>query len=325
MQKRKLGSSGLEVSAIRLGCMGLTGAYGQTPSREKMIPLIRAAVERGVTFFDTAESYGPLKNEGLVGEALAPVRREVAIATKFGHDIDPVTGDRLGGLNSRPDHIKATTEGMLKRLRTEYIDLLYQHRVDPEVPMEEVAGAVKELIQQGKVRHFGLSDASARSIRRAHAVQPVTALQSEYSLWTREPKAKMLPTLEELGIGLVPYSPLGNGFLTGKIDADTTFSSSDLRGRIPRFEADALKANLALVDVLRRSPNARARRQLKSRSPGCSPRSPGSCPSRAPPASHASKRTSAPPQCSLTRTISATSWMRPRRSQCWAPGIPRRL
>lgn len=252
MQKRKLGSTGLEVSAVGLGCMGLTGAYGQTPDRDQMIPIIRAAVERGVTFFDTAESYGPLKNEELVGEALAPFRREVVIATKFGHGIDPVTGERLGGLNSRPDHIKMAAEAMLKRLRTDYIDLLYQHRVDPEVPMEDVAGAVKELIQQGKVRHFGLSEAGARSIRRAHAVQPVTALQSEYSLWTREPEAEILPTLEELGIGLVPYSPLGKGFLTGKIDAGTTFNSSDLRARIPRFEPDALKANLALVDLLRR-------------------------------------------------------------------------
>ncbi len=252
MQKRKLGSTGLEVSAIGLGCMGMTGAYGQTPDRDKMIPIIRAAVERGVTFFDTAESYGPLKNEELVGEALAPFRREVVIATKFGHDIDPVTGERLGGLNSRPDHIKAAAEAMLKRLNTDYIDLLYQHRVDPDVPMEDVAGAVKELIQQGKVRHFGLSEAGTRSIRRAHAVQPVTALQSEYSLWTREPEAEILPTLEELGIGLVPYSPLGKGFLTGRIDAGTTFNNSDLRGRIPRFEPDALKANLALVDLLRR-------------------------------------------------------------------------
>jgi aryl-alcohol dehydrogenase-like predicted oxidoreductase len=252
MQKRKLGNGGLEVSAIGLGCMGTTGAYGQTPDREKMIALIRAAVERGVTFFDTAETYGPFRNEELVGDALAPFRTEVVIATKFGHNIDPVTGVRLGGLNSRPEHIKIATEGMLKRLRTDYIDLLYQHRVDPAVPMEDVAGAVKELIGQGKVRHFGLSEAGAQSIRRAHAVQPVTALQSEYSLWTREPESEILPTLAELGIGLVPYSPLGKGFLTGKIDAGTTFDSSDLRSRIPRFEPDALKANLALVDLLGR-------------------------------------------------------------------------
>ena len=250
MQKRKLGR--LEVSAIGLGCMGMTNAYGQTPNREDMIPVIRAAVEHGVTFFDTAENYGPFSNEELVGEALAPFRAEVVIATKFGWNIDPATGQRLGGLNSRPDHIRIATEGMLKRLKTDHIDLLYQHRVDPDVPMEEVAGAVKDLIQQGKVRHFGLSEAGAQSIRRAHAVQSVTALQSEYSLWTREPEAEILPTLEELGIGLVPYSPLGKGFLTGRIDEGTKFDGSDLRGRIPRFEPDALKVNLALVDLLRR-------------------------------------------------------------------------
>jgi aryl-alcohol dehydrogenase-like predicted oxidoreductase len=252
MQKRKLGKSGLEVSAIGLGCMGMTNAYGQTPDKEKMIPIIRAAVERGVTFFDTAENYGPFRNEELVGEALAPFRGEVVIATKFGHNIDPITGERLGGLNSRPDQIKIATEGMLKRLKTDYIDLLYQHRVDPEVPMEDVAGAVKELIQQGKVKHFGLSEPGAQSIRRAHAVQPVTALQSEYSLWTREPEAEILPTLAELGIGLVPYSPLGKGFLTGRIDERTKFDSSDLRSRIPRFEPEALGANLALVALIGR-------------------------------------------------------------------------
>jgi aryl-alcohol dehydrogenase-like predicted oxidoreductase len=252
MQKRSLGSSGLEVSAIGLGCMGMTDAYGQRPDKDMMIPIIRAAVERGVTFFDTAENYGPFRNEELVGEALAPFRRDVVIATKFGHNIDPVTGERLGGQNSRPDHIKTAVEGMLKRLKTDTIDLLYQHRVDPGVPMEDVAGAVKELIQQGKVRHFGLSEAGAQSIRRAHTVQPVTALQSEYSLWTRELEAEILPTLTELGIGLVPYSPLGKGFLTGKIDETTKFNSSDLRGRIPRFEPAALKANLALVDLLGR-------------------------------------------------------------------------
>jgi len=252
MQKRKLGNDGLEVSAIGLGCMGMTDAYGQRPDKEKMIPIIRAAVERGVTFFDTAENYGPFRNEELVGEALAPYRAQVVIATKFGWNIDPFTGERLGGLNSRPEHIKIATEGMLKRLKTDYIDLLYQHRVDPEVPMEDVAGAVKGLIQQGKVRHFGLSEAGAQSIRRAQAVQPVTALQSEYSLWTREPEAEILPTLAELGIGLVPYSPLGKGFLTGRIDERTKFDSSDLRSRIPRFEPEALKANLALVDLLGR-------------------------------------------------------------------------
>ena len=246
MQKRKLGNSGLEVSALGFGCMG----YGPAPDKQSLIALIRAAVERGVTFFDTAESYGPFANEEIVGEALAPFRGKVVIATKFGHDIDVETGKRLGGLNSRPDHIKAATEGMLRRLRTDRIDLLYQHRVDPDVPMEDVAGAVKELIQQGKARHFGMSEAGVQSIRRAHAVQPLAALQSEYSLWTREPETGVLPVLEELGIGLVPYSPLGKGFLTGKIDETTTFESSDLRNRIPRFEPEARQANQALVAIL---------------------------------------------------------------------------
>jgi aryl-alcohol dehydrogenase-like predicted oxidoreductase len=247
MQTRKLGQAGLEVSALGLGCMG----YGPIADRQALIALIRAAVERGVTFFDTAESYGPFTNEEIVGEALAPVRDQVVIATKFGHDIDLDTGRRLGSLNSRPDHIRAAVEGMLRRLRTDRIDLLYQHRVDPEVPMEDVAGAVKELIREGKARHFGLSEAGVRSIRRAHAVQPVTALQSEYSLWTREPEADVIPVLEELGIGLVPYSPLGKGFLTGRIDDATTFESADLRSRIPRFEPEARQANQALVELLR--------------------------------------------------------------------------
>ncbi len=247
MLKRKLGAGGLEVSALGLGCMG----YGPAADKKDMIALIRAAFERGVAFFDTAESYGPFKNEEVVGEALAPFRGEVVIASKFGHNIDPATGQRLGGLNSRPDHIKAAVEGMLKRLRTDCIDLLYQHRVDPDVPMEDVAGAVKELIEQGKARHFGLSEAGVQSIRRAHAVLPLTALQSEYSLWTREPEADVLPVLEELGIGFVPYSPLGKGFLTGKINEATTFDGSDLRSRIPRFEAEARRANQALVDLLR--------------------------------------------------------------------------
>jgi aryl-alcohol dehydrogenase-like predicted oxidoreductase len=252
MRKRTLGGSGLEVSAIGLGCMGMTDAFGQRPDRAAMIPLIRTAFERGVTFFDTAENYGPFANEELLGEAVAPFRDQVVIATKFGWNIDPVTGRRLGGLNSRPDHIKVATEGMLKRLGTDRIDLLYQHRVDPGVPMEDVAGAVKDLIRQGKVRHFGLSEAGASSIRRAHAVQSVTALQSEYSLWTREIEAEILPTLEELGIGLVPYSPLGKGFLTGAIDTTTTFNATDLRGRIPRFAPDALTVNLGLVELLAR-------------------------------------------------------------------------
>jgi len=247
MKKRKLGNGGLEVSALGLGCMG----YGPAADKKDVIAVIRAAFERGVTFFDTAESYGPFKNEEVVGEALAPFRGEVVIASKFGHNIDPATGRRLGGLNSRPDHIKAAVEGMLKRLRTDRIDLLYQHRVDPDVPMEDVAGAVKELIRQGKAGHFGLSEAGVQSIRRAHAVLPLTALQSEYSLWTREPEADVLPVLEELGIGFVPYSPLGKGFLTGKINEATTFDGSDLRGRIPRFEPEARRANQALVDLLR--------------------------------------------------------------------------
>ncbi|MGO1077462.1 aldo/keto reductase [Inquilinus sp. CA228] len=247
MQTRKLGQAGLEVSALGLGCMG----YGPIADRQALITLIRAAAERGVTFFDTAETYGPFTNEEIVGEALAPVRDRVVIATKFGHDIDLETGKRLGRLNSRPDHIKAAVEGMLRRLRTDRIDLLYQHRVDPDVPMEDVAGAVKELIWEGKARHFGLSEAGVRSIRRAHAVQPVTALQSEYSLWTREPEADVIPVIEELGIGLVPYSPLGKGFLTGRIDDATTFDSTDLRSRIPRFEPEARQANQALVELLR--------------------------------------------------------------------------
>ena len=249
MQKRKLGNSGLEVSALALGCMGY-GVAREIPDRKEMIALIRKAVERGVDFFDTAEVYGPFTNEEMVGEALAPFREQVKIATKFGWDIDPDTGVHHGGVNSKPQHIKTAVDGSLKRLKTDYIDLLYQHRVDPEVPMGEVAGAVKELIRHGKVRFFGLSEAGAQSIRRAHAMQPVAALQSEYSLWTREPEKEILPTLEELGIGLVPYSPLGKGFLTGKIDESTTFAASDLRNRIPRFSAEARKANHALVDLL---------------------------------------------------------------------------
>lgn len=250
MQKRKLGNNGLEVSALALGCMGY-GIAREIPDRKEMIVLIRNAVERGVDFFDTAEVYGPFANEEMVGEALAPFRDQVKIATKFGWDVDLDTGVHRGSLNSKPDHIKAAVDGSLRRLRTDHIDLLYQHRVDPEVPMEDVAGAVKALIEQGKVRFFGLSEAGAQSIRRAHAVQPVAALQSEYSLWTREPEKDVIPTLEELGIGLVPYSPLGKGFLTGKIDEGTTFGASDLRSRIPRFTPEARKRNHALVDLLR--------------------------------------------------------------------------
>jgi aryl-alcohol dehydrogenase-like predicted oxidoreductase len=252
MQTRALGSSGLEVSAIGLGCMGMSFGFGPAADRGEMISLIRTAVERGVTFFDTAEVYGPFANEELVGEALAPFRDQVVIATKFGWDVDPVTGEHHGGLNSRPDHIRVATEGMLKRLRTDRIDLLYQHRVDPAVPIEEVAGTVRELIQAGKVRHFGLSEAGVRTIRRAHAVQPVAALQSEYSLWWREPEDEILPALEELGIGFVPFSPLGKGFLTGKIDESTTFAPNDFRNTVPRFSAENRKANQAVVDLLGR-------------------------------------------------------------------------
>jgi aryl-alcohol dehydrogenase-like predicted oxidoreductase len=250
MQKRQLGKSNLEVSALGLGCMGMSSAYGPARDKQEMIALIRAAVERGITFFDTAEAYGPFVNEELVGEALAPIRGQVVIATKFGWDIDPNTGARSGGLNSRPEHIKQVAEAALKRLRTDVIDLFYQHRVDPDVPIEDVAETVKDLIQQGKVKHFGLSEAGAKTIRSAHAVQPVTAVQSEYSLWTRDPEAEVLPTLEELGIGFVPFSPLGAGFLTGKIDTNTTFDSTDFRNISPRFTPEARKANQALVDLL---------------------------------------------------------------------------
>jgi len=249
MQKRKLGTSGLEVSAIGLGCMGLSFGYGPAVERQQGIALIRAAVERGVTFFDTAEVYGPFTNEELVGEALAPFRGDVVIATKFGFDIDPHTY-KQSGLNSHPAHIKAVAEASLKRLRTDHIDLFYQHRVDPAVPIEDVAGAVKELIGEGKVRHFGLSEASAQTIRKAHAVQPLAALQSEYSLWWREPEQNVMPTLEELGIGFVPFSPLGKGFLTGAISATTTFDANDFRNVVPRFSSEARKANQALVDLI---------------------------------------------------------------------------
>jgi aryl-alcohol dehydrogenase-like predicted oxidoreductase len=249
MQKRKLGKSNLEVSAIGLGCMGLSFGLGPAVEKKEGISLIRAAVERGVTFFDTAEIYGPFTNEELVGEALAPFRDQVVIATKFAFKIDPSTGKQVG-LDSRPEHIKEVAEASLKRLKTSVIDLFYQHRVDPDVPIEDVAGAVKDLIQQGKVKHFGLSEAGVQTIRRAHAVQPVTALQSEYSLWWREPEAEVIPTLEELGIGFVPFSPLGKGFLTGKINENTKFDSTDFRNIVPRFTPEARKANQAVVDLL---------------------------------------------------------------------------
>src|SRR5208282_4105359 len=251
MQRRKLGKNNLEVSAIGLGCMGMSFSYGPPKDKQEMTSLLRAAVERGITFFDTAEVYGPFTNEELVGEALAPFRGKVVIATKFGFDLSG-SDNRPGaaGLNSRPEHIKQAVEGSLKRLKLDVIDLLYQHRVDPNVPIEDVAGSVKELIQQGKVKHFGMSEAGVQTIRRAHAVQPLTALQSEYSLWWRKPEREVIPTLEELGIGFVPYSPLGKGFLTGKIDANAKFDSSDFRSTLPRFTPEALQANQALIDLL---------------------------------------------------------------------------
>ncbi len=251
MQTRKLGKSNLEVSALGLGCMGMSFSFGPPKDKQEMTALLHAAVDRGITFFDTAEVYGPFLNEELVGEALAPFRKKLVIATKFGFDLTR-TDHRPGEapLNSRPEHIKEVAEASLKRLKTDVIDLYYQHRVDPEVPIEDVAGAVKDLIQQGKVKHFGLYEAGVKTIRRAHAVQPVTALQSEYSLWTRTPEKEDIPTLEELGIGMVPYSPLGKGFLTGKIDENATFASDDFRSRLPRFTPEALKANQALIDLL---------------------------------------------------------------------------
>ena len=256
MRKRQLGQSGLEVSAVGLGCMGMSFSYGPAKDKQEMISVLRAAVEKGVTFFDTAEVYGPYINEELVGEALAPLRKEVIIATKFGFDLNPNLDPRgmkgAPGLNSRPKHIKRAVDGSLIRLNIDTIDLLYQHRVDPEVPIEDVAGTVKDLIQEGKVRYFGLSEAGVQTIRRAHAVHPVTALQSEYSLWTRTPEKEVIPTLEELGIGLVPFSPLGRGFLTGTINEDTTFDSSDFRSAMPRFTPEALKANQVLVNLLSR-------------------------------------------------------------------------
>ena len=253
MNRRTLGKGqgALEISAIGLGCMGMTSAYGPAADKQEIIALIRGAVDRGVTLFDTAEAYGPFVNESLVGEALAPFKGQVVIATKFGFDIDPKTGERRGGVNSRPEHVKVVAEASLKRLGVDVIDLFYQHRVDPAVPIEEVAGAVKDLIKEGKVKHFGLSEAEAQTIRRAHAVQPVTAVQSEYSLWWRGPENEILPALQELGIGFVCFSPLGAGFLTGKIDENTRFDSSDFRTKVPRFTPEALKANMALVDLVR--------------------------------------------------------------------------
>ncbi|GGG90225.1 aldo/keto reductase [Silvibacterium dinghuense] len=251
MQKRKLGNSGLEISALGLGCMSMTSAYGPASDRDEMIQLIRDAYDLGVTHFDTAEAYGPFLNEELVGEALQPIRNSVTIATKFGFEIDPATGKRGAGTNSKPEHIKAVADASLKRLRTDSIDLFYQHRVDPDVPIEEVAGAVKDLMTQGKVKHFGMSEAGIQTIRRAHAVQPVTAVQSEYSLFWRGPEAELLPALEELGIGFVPFSPLGAGFLTGQIDENTKFDPTDFRNLVPRFSPEARKANMVLVDLVK--------------------------------------------------------------------------
>jgi aryl-alcohol dehydrogenase-like predicted oxidoreductase len=251
VEKRKLGRSDLEVSAVGLGCMGMSALYGPPADKQAMVKLIRDAHDRGVTLFDTAEAYGPFANEELVGEALEPIREQVVIATKFGFDIDLKTGERRGGTNSRPEHIKAVADASLKRLRTDRIDIFYQHRVDPNVPIEDVAGAVKELIGQGKVKHFGLSEAGVQTVRRAHAVQPVTAVQSEYSLFWRGPEAELLPVLEELGIGFVPFSPLGAGFLTGKIDASTKFDPTDFRNSVPRFSPEARRANMALVDLVK--------------------------------------------------------------------------
>jgi len=313
MQKRKLGNSNLEVSALGLGCMGMTFSYAPFPEKKDSLALLRAAVERGVTFFDTAEVYGPFNNEELVGEALEPFRKQVVIATKLGFDINPDGSRGPRPTNSEPEHIKQAVEGSLKRLKTDVIDLLYQHRVDPQVPIEDVAGAVKDLIQQGKVKHFGLSEAGAKTIRRAHAVQTVTALQSEYSLWYRTPEEEIIPTLDELGIGFVPFSPLGKGFLTGKMDQSRTFEKTDIRSSIPRFTPEAMKVNQALVDL-----SASAKMQLppRSRWPGCSPRSPGSFPFRARRSCIASKKTLAPLLLSFRRRIFSRSKALHRRSPC---------
>ena len=325
MQKRKLGNSGLEVSALGLGCMGMSFSYGPPKDKQEMTSLLRAAVERGITFFDTAEVYGPFTNEELVGEALAPFRKQVVIATKFGFDLSG-SDHRPGaaGLNSRPEHIKQAVEGSLKRLKIDVIDLLYQHRVDPDVPIEDVAGAVKELIQEGKVKHFGLSEAGVQTIRRAHAVQPVTALQSEYSLWWRTPEAEVIPTLEELGIGFVPYSPLGKGFLTGKIDENATFDSTDFRSTLPRFTPEALKANQALD---------RSARQHRTTKEGdtCSDRARLAAGPEAVDRSDPRHHEAASPgrkhrsscQSNSRPTISRTSITPPRRSRCKARATPK--
>lgn len=293
MQKRKLGNSGLEVSALGLGCMGMSFGFGPASDKGEMIAVIRGAVERGVTFFDTAEAYGPYANEELVGEALSPFRDEVVIATKFGFRIE---SGAQSGLDSRPQHVKDVADASLKRLKTDRIDLFYQHRVDPDVPIEDVAGAVKDLVKQGKVRHFGLSEAGVKTIRRAHAVQPVAALQSEYSLWWREPEAEVIPTLEELGIGFVPFSPLGKGFLTGTIDEKTAFDKTDFRNVVPRFAAEARKVNLAFVELLRRIAATKKVTPARIALAGSSRRSRGSSRSLARGSSSGWTRTSEPPR-----------------------------
>jgi aryl-alcohol dehydrogenase-like predicted oxidoreductase len=328
MQKRKLGKSDLEVSAIGLGCMGMTFSYGPPADKKEMISLIRTAVERGVTFFDTAEVYGPFNNEELVGEALAPFKGKVVIATKFGFNLDPKRDPRgmsgLPGLNSRPEHIRQVAEDSLKRLKVDAIDLFYQHRVDTAVPIEEVAGAVKNLIEAGKVKHFGLSEAGVQTIRRAHAVHPVTALQSEYSLWTRTPEKEVLPTVEELGIGFVPYSPLGKGFLSGKIDERTTFDSTDFRTTLPRFTPEARRTNQALIDLLvkigtrrKATPAQIALSWLLAQKPW------GLFLSRELQSRSALKRTSGPRPSNSPVTISVKSKPLLQGSLCKAPGIPK--
>ena len=321
MNKRKLGNSQLEVSAIGLGCMGMSFGYGPARDVAEMTALLRAAVDRGVTFFDTAQVYGPFTNEELVGEALAPVRDRVVIATKFGFAFD--ADGKATGLDSRPEHIRRMTDASLKRLRSEVIDLYYQHRVDPNVPIEDVAGTVKELIQQGKVRHFGLSEAGVKNIRRAHAVQPVTALQSEYSLWWREPEEQILPVLEELGIGFVPFSPLGKGFLTGTIAQATQFDAGDFRNTVPRLSPENRTANQALVDLVAAVAPRRAPRRPRSPWPGCSPASRGSSPSRGRRSSRASKRTSQQRTSSSAPTTCARWTRRRRGSRCRARATPR--
>jgi aryl-alcohol dehydrogenase-like predicted oxidoreductase len=315
MDERTLGTNGPEVSAIGLGCMSMTGGYSDRPDRQEMISLLRTAVDRGVTFFDTAEIYGPYANEELVGEALAPFRGQVVIATKFGWDIDPVERKPRGRVTSHPAVIKHVVDGSLHRLGVEALDLYYQHRVDPQVPIEDVAGAVKELIEAGKVKHFGMSEAAAATIRRAHAVQPVTAVQSEYSLWWRRPEEEVLAACEELGIGFVPYSPLGKGFLTGTVDASTSFDAgNDIRSTIPRFTPEAMRTNRAVVDLLARIARRKEATPGQIARLGCSPRSPGSSRSPAPASCTAWRRTSVPPTSSCRPTSSPRSRTRRPRS-----------